>query len=93
MKYAVLMGALAFTLCAGVCEAEDDKTKNVSGAVATSEETRGGTELKHIDVGDDSDTRAEEPVTQVGVMSPGESYNPNTGFPDVVQSDSDMDLR
>ncbi|MCX5678261.1 MAG: hypothetical protein NTY76_04040 [Candidatus Omnitrophica bacterium] len=89
MRYAVLAGALAITLCAGICEAEDGKVKNASAAAVITEETESGTGLKHIDTGDSS----EEPVTQVGTMGPGESYDENTGFPDVVESDSSMDTR
>ena len=87
MRYVILAGALAFTLCAGVCGAEDGATENASAGAAITEEAEGGTGLKHIDTGD----RAEEPVTQVGVMNPGENYDDNTGFPDVVESDSSMD--
>jgi hypothetical protein len=88
MRYAVLAGALAFTLCAGVCEAEDGKVENASEAAVVTEEAGSGAGLKHIDVGE----TPEEPVTRVGVMSEGESYNSNTGFPDVVESDSEMEI-
>lgn len=97
MKYAVLAGALAFALCAGICEAEDGKVKAASTAVAAEtaefeEGTGNGTGLKNIDLGDDSEDRLEEPAAQVGIMSPGESYNENTGIPDVTESDSDMEM-
>lgn len=91
MKYMVLAGVLAFALCAGICEAEAGKVKDASTA-AVEEETENGTGLKHIDAGDNPEDRLEEPVTQVGIMNPGESYNDNTGLPDVTESDSDMEL-
>jgi len=88
MKYAVLAGALAFTLCAGVCEAEEGKVDNASAPAVATEEIKSGSGLKHIDTGDN----LEEPVTQVGTMSPGESYDENTGVPNVTESDSEMEL-
>lgn len=93
MKYAVLMGALAFMLYGGVCEAENGKVENAPVDAEVSEEVEEGTGLRHIDVGDDSDSRVEEPVSQIGVMSPGESYDENTGLPDVVESDSSMEIQ
>jgi len=96
MRYMVLAGVLAFALCAGVCEAEDGKVKNASTVITVKtveEETESGAGLKHIGLGDNPEDRAEEPVAEVGVMSPGESYDENTGFPDVVESDSDMELQ
>ena len=90
MKYVVLAGVLAFTLCAGLCEAEDGKGKveNTSGPTAAGKACN-STGLKHIDLGDDN----ERPVNQVGVMSPGQNYDDSTGFPNIVKSDSDMDLQ
>lgn len=89
MKYMVLAGALAFSLCAGVCEAEDSKAQGASGQTAAVEASgsRGG--LKHIDLGDDH----EDSVNSVGTMSAGQNYDDNTGFPNVVKSDGDMNLQ
>ena len=85
MKYVVLAGALTLALCTGICEAADEKAKasSDSAAVAQKSDANGG--LKHIDLG-------EEPVTRVGTMSDGQNYSENTGFPNVVKSDGDMDL-
>jgi len=88
MKYMVLAGALAFSLCAGVCEAEDGKAQGSSGQTAVAESTGSGSGLKHIDLGDN----VEQNVDRVGVMEPGQSYDENTGMPDVVNSDGDMNL-
>lgn len=90
MKYVALAGALAFTLCAGVCEAEDGKAKDASGNTAVTQETSSSKGLKHIDLGEDD---YERPVTQMGTMSEGQSYGDNTGFPNTVESDSDMNLQ
>ena len=88
MKYVVLAGALAFSLCAGVCEAEETKMQGASGqAAATGAKASCGV-LKHIDLGDDH----EESITTVGTMSQGQNYDGNTGFPNVVKSDGDMNL-
>jgi predicted nucleic acid-binding Zn-ribbon protein len=108
MKYVVLAGAIyLFVLCSGICEAvptEDknvvgvsaviqaQKEENISAAPVVKEEVPGDkeadAEVKHIDRENDDD----QDVAQVGVMSPGQSYDENSGFPDVVDSDSSMDL-
>ncbi len=85
MKYVVLTGALALALCTGICEAADEKAKVTSDPAAVTQKSDANGGLKHIDLGD-------EPVTRVGTMSEGESYSENTGFPNVVKSDGDMDI-
>jgi len=87
MRYMALAGALAFALYAGICGAEDESDKSSSGAVAVTRDAASPSNLKHIDLGDNS----QEPVTRVGVMDPGQSYDGSTGLPNVVESDSDMD--
>ncbi|MFH1190507.1 MAG: hypothetical protein V1682_07470 [Candidatus Omnitrophota bacterium] len=96
MRYAVLAGALAFVLCSGICYAEDAEAGNgtEAGAVAVVAEDESGSAAAGSDVGCHIDTEegVEEPVDRVGVMSPGQSYDENTGLPDVVESDSSMDM-
>lgn len=93
MKYMVLAGAIyLFVLCSGICGARDLNDESVSGTSAVTQEAPGDEEadagVVHLDRVYDDD----EDVAQVGVMSPGQSYDENTGFPDVVPSDSNMDL-
>ena len=107
MKCMVMAGAIAFALCSGICEAEELKNEGVSGASAVTQEQKEesvsaapavkqevsigketAAEVKHLDRENDDD----QDVAQVGVMSPGQSYDESSGFPDVVKSDSDMDL-
>lgn len=89
MKYTVLAGALALTLCAGLCEAEDLKTTTASKQDASSRAACNySTKSRRIDLGDSSG----EPVSHIGVMSPGKNYDGNTGFPNIVNSDADMNL-
>ena len=88
MKYIVLTGALAIALCTGACEAEDNKPKP-DAQVAAGQAAQGASCLKHIDLGDSD----EKSVTSVGVMDAGQNYDASTGFPNVVKSDSDMDVQ
>ena len=93
MKCMVLAGAIyLFALCSGICGAQDLNDESVSGTSAETQETPGDEEadagVMHLDRVYDDD----QDVAQVGVMSPGQSYDENTGFPNVVQSDSDMEL-
>ena len=108
MKYMVLAGAIyLFALCSGICGAEDlndesvsgasavtqgQEDESVSGASAVTQEVPGDEEadagVAHLDRVYDDD----QDVAQVGVMSPAQSYDENTGFPDVVPNDSDMDM-
>lgn len=88
MKYAILAGALAFVLCAGVCEAENGKMKSGSASAAANAAPCCPSGTRHIDLGDDN----EKPVTSVGVMSEGQNYDGNTGFPNVVKSDANMNV-
>ena len=73
-------------------QGHQQKKESVSDAPAVKQEAPSGTvtgvDGKHSDREDDTD----EPVEKVGVMSPGQSYGENSGFPSVVQSDSDMDM-
>jgi len=84
----VLAGALAFALCAGVCGAEDEGDKISSGSMAATQGTEDSAGFEDTDSGN----KPVEPDAEVGVMSPGQSYDENTGLPDTVESDSDMDL-
>ena len=88
MKYVILAGALAFSLCTGVCEAEEGKAEGSSGQAGVVAVSDSQKKLKHIDLGDDH----EDTVTSVGTMSEGQNYDGNTGFPNVVRSDGDMNL-
>ncbi len=86
MKQFALAGVLTLALCAGDCMAIDDKTKASSEAATPAEQNNGSKRpLKHIDLG-------EEPVSTVGTMSQGQNYSENSGFPNVVQSDGDMEI-
>ena len=85
MRYAILAGTLALAMSTGACEAADEKVNNSSEPAVVSQKSDSDRGLKHIDLG-------EEPVTRVGVMSQGQNYGDNTGFPSVVKSDADMDL-
>lgn len=86
MKYLIWMLALALTLCVGVCKAEDAKVVSTEGNVVVTEQEIDSEEgVKNIDPDEEAD--------RMGAMSPGQSYDENTGLPDVVESDSDMDLQ
>ncbi len=93
MRYAVLAGALClFALYSGICEAEELKDESVFGAPAIMQEDASdaatGVEGKYLDSEYDTD----DSVAQVGVMSPGQGYDEDTGLPDVVEDDSSMEL-
>lgn len=89
MKYAVLAGAMALTLYAGVCEAQDLKTKEAPDQASTAQaQAPRSDKLKHVDLGEN----VEQNVSRVGVMPPGESYDEDTGIPDVTGSDQGMNL-
>lgn len=89
MKYIALAGAIAFALTSGVCEAEEAVKSNDSASQAKNVSQGPSKSGFPIHFNDDDDT----PVTRVGVMSDGQSYDDNTGMPDMVRSDSDMDLQ
>ena len=108
MKYMVLAGVIYFfVLCAGICGAQDLKDESVSGTSAVTQgqedESVSGTSAVMQEAPGDEEADAgvvhldrvyddDQDVAQVGVMSPGQSYDENTGFPDVVPSDSNMEL-
>ncbi|MBN2453487.1 MAG: hypothetical protein JXB40_04420 [Candidatus Omnitrophica bacterium] len=80
MRCVVLAAAMLFALCANACSVE-----NIG---ASSSEKRA---LAYDEVVSESED-AEEPVSRVGVMNPGQIYDGNTGFPNIVDSDADMDI-
>lgn len=88
MRYVALAGALVFMLFTGRCEAQG-LAENISAESAAAEEGM-DEDLNPLDPDYNEDPGG--PVDQVGVMSPDESYDENTGMPDVVDSDSSMDV-
>ncbi len=90
MRSVALAGVLALALTAGVCGAEDYSNSDdaaLQTKTAVAHESEEGAGIKHIDEGD-----VDTPVTRVGVMQDGQSYDDDTGMPDMVNSDSDMEL-
>lgn len=87
MKYACLVVLAALTLCAGACDAKVVKDAAAGEGVIIE---------KPIDVGPVKEKPVEE---DYGVGSEGErempsreNYDPNTGLPNVVPSDSDGEM-
>lgn len=93
MKYACLISALALALCASDCDAEEGqkKTPPAKAKAAAATESKPEEKLKHIDTEDVSgrDSRAGDQA----VGDAWESYDQNTGLPNVVQSDKDYELQ
>jgi len=86
--------ALAFSgdECPAQCGgcSEGSEGSEISGAA--NDEGSSGSEGE-TEEGMDAEVRSEgENVDRVGVMEPGQSYDENTGMPDVVKSDEGADI-
>ncbi|MDP2913766.1 MAG: hypothetical protein Q8N91_07190 [Candidatus Omnitrophota bacterium] len=91
MKYAfIVIYIIIFILCAtSFCGAEK-KQKIEKPAAETAIEKDDSAKLKHIDTGEDDGQvhEAEYGVNKPELMPPGQSYDENTGLPNIVESDA-----
>lgn len=87
MKYLLLAGALMFGVSATFVCAEEAQKK--TGTVVVEETAPSGAEdnLKHIETGPVSEAD-EAPSSRPRPMQEWESYDQNTGLPNVTESDA-----
>ena len=89
VRYHVVIAVTALALSAGVCEAQDDRSPCAERAARTDDSgglfgfnpfaPRQARTLRDNEGGG---------IDRMGTMSPGQSYDQNTGLPNVVPSDS-----
>lgn len=95
MRYMFMAWILAFALCAAPVFAEEESQETAeSGVEADEAEEASSDEPEDIYTGEE-DERA--PETEYGasrpdLMPPGESYDENTGLPNVTGSDTDGEI-
>lgn len=93
MRNAILVAGIFFALCMNVCAEEETKKDAVAKdkEPAAEENVKG---RKHIDVNlpPEDDTGKGSGEKERGVMEPYESYDENTGMPNVVKSDEEGNL-
>lgn len=93
MKYLCLVSVLVFGLWAGISAAEVVGDKPGAAKTVVAEE-KTGSQLKEIDVGGETTAVEEEGygVEERSQVSPGGTYDENTGLPNVVESDKTGEL-
>ena len=89
MKYHIVIAITALALSAGACQAQDDRSPCAENSTGTSRSSglfgfnpfapRQARGLGEREGGG---------IDRMGTMSPGQSYDRNTGMPNVVPSDS-----
>ena len=84
----VMLGLFAAcAVCGDVCDAEETKKAPITAEEAVMDD-KPAPKLRHLDVGSagEPDSAAQKPMEQ------WESYDQNTGLPNVTQSDSTYEL-
>ena len=95
MKYVYLVSALACALCVGICDADEpQKNSPAAQTVVINETPESQTGVRHIDTGDSSGGgRARDyGAGENRQMEQWETYDADSGLPDVVPSDASGQL-
>jgi hypothetical protein len=89
VRYHMVIAITALALSAGVCEAQDDRSPCAEKPAGSSESSglfgfNPFAPRQARELGENEGTG----IDRMGTMSPGQSYDSNTGMPNVVPSDS-----
>jgi hypothetical protein len=96
MKYLCIAAALACIFAFGACRAESAQAPApAAGERIVDVDRNGDGTIDGVDVYNEENKliRRGYDTNNDGVMESYQSYNPNTGLPDVVESDKSMELR
>jgi len=95
MRYIYVAAVTVFALTAGAWRAECADSGKAAGERIIRVDRNGDGAVDGVDVYNEENKliRRGYDTNNDGVMESYQSYNPNTGLPDVVQSDKSMELR
>lgn len=92
MKHISILITFACILISGLCDAQDSAKPQPKASQPIAQAQPEPRDLQDDDKANYDDTDKDRPVTNVGVMHDGQSYDEEDGLPDMVDSDSDMEI-